>query len=182
MTPVDLFQTAIERVLEHEGYDRYTDDAADPGGATKWGISLRFLQGLGGDLGDVNADGAVNEGDVKGLTRHQAIDFYRAHWWDRYKYDRLHDPLTAIKVFDLAVNMGPGEAHRCLQRALRAHHLLVTEDGVLGSKTRTAANAVVGNSVAPALRSEAAGFYRMLVAEHPRFKRFLGGWLNRAYD
>ena len=180
MTALDLFDTAIERVLEHEGYSRFTDDPADSGGATKWGISLRFLQGLGLE-GDVNADDVVDEADVKGLTRQQAVDFYRAHWWDRYKYDRINDSLAAVKVFDLAVNMGPFEAHRCLQRALRANHWPVTEDGILGTKTLTAANAFTGG-LAPALRSEAAGFYRVLVAKHPQFKRFLNGWTRRAYD
>jgi lysozyme family protein len=68
-----------------------------------------------------------------------------------------------------------------LQRALRANHWPVTEDGILGTKTRTAANAFTGG-LAPALRSEAAGFYRVLVAKHPQFKRFLNGWTRRAYD
>jgi lysozyme family protein len=180
MTARNLFDTAIEVVLEHEGYSRLTNDSADSGGATKWGISLRFLQRLGLE-GDVNADGAVDEADVKGLTRQQAVDFYRAHWWDRYKYDLLDDPLTAVKVFDLAINMGPSAAHRCLQRALRANHLTVTEDGILGRKTRTAANAITGGGLAPALRSEAAGFYRGLVAKHPKLKRFLNGWISRGY-
>ena len=32
-----------------------------------------------------------------------------------------------------------------------------------------------------ALKSEAAGYYRCLVAKNPKLQKFLNGWLNRAY-
>ena len=32
-----------------------------------------------------------------------------------------------------------------------------------------------------AIRSEAAGHYRLLIEQNPRLERFRNGWMNRAY-
>lgn len=177
-----LRERAIGIVLEHEGWGAYTDDPADPGGATKWGISLRFLRAQGPLVGDIDGDGDVDAADVMSLTRGRAVDLFGTAFWDRYGYGDFFEAGLAIKVFDLAVNMGPKPAHRCLQRALRAWGIQVAEDGILGPKTRTAVNGAHGPTVLIALRSEAAGYYRLLEARHPPFKRFIKGWLNRAYS
>src|SRR5690606_11925483 len=159
------FEQAIEVVLEHEG--GYVNDPADPGGETKYGISKRAYPHL----------------DIAGLTREQAIEIYRRDWWDRYGYDRICSPDVAAKAFDLAVNMAPAVAHRCLQRALHAcgqRH--VTIDGVLGPQTIGAANAVRPRAaLLAALRAEAAAYYRALVERRPELAKFERGWLNLAY-
>ena len=43
----------------------------------------------------------------------------------------------------------------------------------------TLTNSVV--MMLPALRSEAAGRYRALIAANPTLRKFEPGWLNRAY-
>lgn len=177
--------TTLDRALVflriHEG-GVYTDDPNDPGGPTKWGVSLRFLRSLGTKLGDVDGDGDVDWRDVQGLTWEIACDrFWVPEFWVRYRYERLPDS-TAVKTFDLACNMGPSQAHRCLQRALRACLVDVEEDGLLGPETVRACGGVATNgALLAALRSEAAGFYRGLVARRARFVGFETGWLNRAY-
>ena len=60
MTPYQRFEEAIKVILKHEG--GYSNDKDDPGGATDYGISLRFLQDH--DI-DLNGDGKVNEMDIK---------------------------------------------------------------------------------------------------------------------
>ena len=177
-----LRERAIKTVLEHEGGGAYTDDPADPGGATRWGISLRFLRAAGVIVGDIDGDGDVDADDVMALTLADAVELYGTAFWDRYGYGDLFEPALAIKVFDLAVNMGPAPAHRCLQRALRAWGIQVVEDGIMGPKTRAAANSAHGPTLVIALRSEAAGYYRVLEARHAPFERFIKGWLNRAYS
>lgn len=177
-----LRDRAIRTVLGHEGWGVYTDDPADPGGATRWGISLRFLRGQGRLVGDIDGDGDVDAADIKALTRSQAVDLYGNAFWDRYDYRRFFEGDLAIKTFDLAVNMGPKAAHRCLQRALRAVAIEVVDDGVLGPKTLAAVNSANGKVLIVAVRSEAAGYYRILEARRPPFKRFIEGWLNRAYS
>src|SRR5207244_1797640 len=95
------FERAVARVLGDEG--GYADNPSDPGGETKFGISKREYPQL----------------DIAALTRADAIAIYYRDWWQRYRYSELPGPIAA-KVFDLAVNIGPAHAVRCLQRALRA--------------------------------------------------------------
>jgi lysozyme family protein len=162
------FQSAVGKVLGDEG--GYSDDPADPGGETNWGICKRNYPAL----------------DIRSLTRVRAIAIYYSDWWQRYHYSDLPAPIGA-KVFDLAVNIGPEHAMNCLQRALRACGKQVEEDGVNGPATRIAAQAANQAALLAALRSEAAGYYREL-ATTERGRRgghgaeFLRGWLNRAYE
>ena len=160
------FDRAVAVVLQHEG--GLVDDPDDPGGITNHGISLRFLRRV--------RPGARPE-DIRNLTRDEAIELYRRHFWHRYGYASLRDQAVATKVFDLSVNMGPRGAHVCLQRALRATGERVSEDGVLGPKTRAAVHRAAPGELLSALRSEAAGTYR-----NRRRPKYITGWLNRAYS
>lgn len=168
------FEDAIGFVLNHEGL--LSDHPADPGGITKYGISLRFLQDLPPELGDINHDGAVNSEDVRGLTIADALRLYRTQWWEPYLYDEFDSLPIAQKVFDYSVNMGPKMAHRILQRGLRACGCVLPEDGILGPVTFRAAASVSVEALLVGLRCEAAGFYRSL-----NKPEFIAGWLNRAY-
>jgi lysozyme family protein len=88
-------------------------------------------------------------------------------------------------MLDLAVNIGTDNATLCLQRALRACAKRTEEDGVLGSVTRAAASGANQVALLSALKSEAAGYYRLLAtqrASRGKEERFLEGWLNRAYE
>jgi len=162
------FERAIARLLGDEG--GYADNPADPGGETKFGITRREYPQL----------------DIAALTRADAVAIYYRDWWQRYRYGELPGPIAA-KVFDLAVNIGPGHAVRCLQRALRACGRRVVEDGALGNATIAAVVAANQLAMIAALRAEAAGYYRALAAlERGRRaggdREFLNGWLNRAYE
>jgi lysozyme family protein len=162
------FERAVARVLGDEG--GYADNPSDPGGETKFGISKREYPQL----------------DIAALTRADAVAIYYRDRWQRYRYSELPGPIAA-KVFDLAVNIGPAHAVRCLQRALRACGRRLTEDGALGRATATAAAGANQLALAAALRAEAAGYYRALAAlERGRRaggdREFLDGWLNRAYE
>lgn len=171
-----VYERAIAVLLAHEG--DFTDHPSDPGGETNFGISLRFLKGVGLD---VDGDGVIGPDDIRKLSRADAVSLYRREWWDRHGYDRLPDDI-AIKVFDLAVNMGARQAHKLLQRACHACGSAISEDGVLGPVTIAAARTIAADALLPALRSEAAGFYRALVAARPDLNPFLNGWIRRAYS
>lgn len=180
------FIQAVETVLAHEG--GFVNDPVDPGGATNWGVSLRFMVAVGEiDLDgdgfadfDFDHDGDIDADDVRAMTRDDAIRVYRDHWWNKYGYDALPAGIGA-KVFDLAVNMGARQAHKLLQRACRACGANVTDDGILGPVTRTVIADTDQWALLTALRSEAAGFYRGLVIAKPQFEKFVAGWLRRAY-
>ena len=149
---------AIRRTLQWEG--GYSNDPDDPGGETNWGISTRANPGV----------------DVADLIEEQAIDIYRTKYWLDI-YDDIIAETIGAKVFDMGVNMGHRPAHVCLQRALRAVGIQIKEDGIFGKITLKAVNKVSPSCLLAAMRSEAAGHYRLIGK-----KKFMRGWLNRAYS
>lgn len=166
------FNIAFEETLGHEG--GYVNDPADPGGATKYGISLRWLR-------SVQPNASVD--DIKQLTEDEAKGLYYEHWWEKYRYGELPARIGP-KVFDISVNTGPSQAHKLLQRATWAvcgEANKIKDDGVLGPMTLATVVECDADMLLSAYRSEAAGFYRTLVAQKPNFKRFIKGWLKRAY-
>lgn len=107
----------------------YTDDASDPGNwtggavgagrlaGTKWGISAAAYPSLA----------------IADLTQADALTIYRTRYWDRIAGDQLPAAL-AIATFDAAINSGPAQAVKWLQRALG-----VVQDGDAGPVTIKAA-------------------------------------------
>jgi lysozyme family protein len=179
------FDEAIIKTLKHEGV--YSNDLNDRGGATKYGISLRTAQRLGASslknkkFFDIDNDGDIDIEDIKKLSKSEAIRIYKQFYWDPYPYHKMPTPINQ-KVFDLAVNMGSKQAHILLQRSLRAcHHPAVKEDGIIGPATLRAVLSCDREALLAALKSHAAGFYRVIAAQNPQFNKFLNGWLNRAY-
>jgi lysozyme family protein len=165
------FSIAVARLLRDEG--GYVDNPDDPGGETRFGISRRSYPDL----------------DIRNLTREAAIAIYFRDWWRRYGYERLPEPVAA-KLFDLAVDIGPGNAAICLQRACRANGRAIPEAPNLGPRTIGAARELAArnpDALLAAMRSEFAGYYRAKTAldrgrRSDRDAQFLRGWLNRAYE
>lgn len=174
------FRRAVEKVLAHEG--GFVDDPLDPGGATNYGISLRYLRGLGTDIGDLDNDGDVDEQDIRKLSREQAIAIYRARWWDRYGLARIDDAGVAATLFDLMVNMGATTAVRLLQQSLNTCGQAVLVDGVLGPKTVDAINRTPAGWLLAELRLAAIRRYVSLVTANRKLSKFLLGWIRRALD
>lgn len=178
------FAPALATLLVHEG--GFVNDPADAGGATKFGISLRWLQELGdidGDgwlEGDLDRDGDVDVNDIRMLDTDKAGELYRQRFWDRYRYDAIKDQQLATKVFCLSVHAGPRRAHLVLQKALQYHTPIII-DGLIGPLTRAAANSVEPSRVVTEFRHETAAFYRELMDKKPGLWKFAKGWMNRAY-
>ena len=171
------FIYAVEIVLRHEG--GFSDSNADRGGVTNFGISLKFLERM--PDGDLNSDELIDKQDIKQLNREQAMHFYWREFWHKHGYSKLQNCKIAAKILDLAVNMGSFRAHRLLQQALRAVGQGVTIDGALGPLTIENSNSADQNALLAALRSESAGFYRLIASRDPSQSKFLNGWLKRAY-
>jgi len=166
------FKQAVYVVLQHEGL--LSEDPADHGGTTNYGISLGFLKAEGIDI---DGDGDSDAIDVRELSKEKAMDIYEEYFWDRHQYGRIFDQQVATKVFDLAVNMGAKRLHKLLQRALCSIGLPVAVDGIFGQETLNAVNCADPDQLHAALRKEADRFYRSL--NQPRF---LEGWLRRLYS
>jgi lysozyme family protein len=69
-----------------------------------------------------------------------------------------------------------------LQRALQCLGATIFDDGLLGPKTRKAVDLANVDLLLTAIKSEAAGVYRNIAATNAEQKRFLKGWIRRAYD
>jgi lysozyme family protein len=179
---MSTFEEAIPHILKHEG--GYVNHVNDTGGATNYGVSLRFLKGIG-EIGDFNGDGVVNIEDIKAMTVDDAAEVYRSQWWDKYRYGRINDQTIATKVLDLSVNMGASRAHKLLQMALnKAFGLRLVVDGVIGPNTISVINAIEDDTEQKLLTAYcdcAWGFYQAIIRNNPSQKVFERGWKNRAY-
>jgi len=170
------FEIAISTVLGNEG--GYNDIPQDKGGATRYGISLRFLQQHKLDL---SGDGIINDEDIKLLTLDKAKEIYHKYFWDN-DFESIEQIHTCAKLFDMTVNMGKKQAVKILQRALKAcGKRYIVDDGIIGAKTLQAIHISSLDGLKAATKAEQAAFYRYLVAKDPSQNVFLNGWLNRAY-
>jgi lysozyme family protein len=182
------FHRAIPAILEHEG--GYVNDLTDPGGATNYGISLRFLRKLNLLDYDVDKDGDIDAEDIRKLPKEDAIQIYKTHFWDKYHYGDIHSLSVATKIFDMAVHMGPLQAHKLAQKAanLARWQKYVEVDGILGKQTLNAINHCKPHVLIQKLREQCAIFYIGLVKRNPQFKKYWEdeagtpkGWQKRAY-
>lgn len=166
------FDTAMAFVSEHEG--GFVDDPTDKGGATRYGISLRFLQ-LAQE--DVNGDGHVDRADIVDLSLSQAHEIYRRHFWLHYRLDEIEHPFIAAKIMDLFVNMRGVVAAKVVQKCLPG----LAPDGILGSRSLSAVNAHTSPARLYGVLSVNQGdVYRRIVKADYTQSKYLKGWLRRA--
>lgn len=145
------FDHAFRLVVGHEG--GYVNDARDPGGETRYGISRR----------------AYPDEDIANLTLARAREIYLRDYWHRVSGDQL-PPAVALVVFDAAVNSGVRQATRWLQLAVDAY-----PDGVIGPKTLAA----VRKSNADELVQELLEMRLAFMENLPTFQTFGKGWRRR---
>jgi lysozyme family protein len=117
---------SLAKVLAHEG--GYVDHPADPGGPTNKGIIQRVYDGYRRNKGLV-------ERSVRLITDAEVTDIYRRQYANKIRFDELPAGVDFV-VFDAAVNSGPSQAAKWLQRALRMNQV----DGDLSEATVAAVN------------------------------------------
>jgi lysozyme family protein len=180
----DHFDKAILITLKHEG--GFVNDPVDPGGATNWGMSIRFLKGAGDsdgdgfDDGDLDHDGDIDVDDIENMTVEQARKLYRIHFWDKYGYDKISDFTVAARCFDMTVNMGAKQTGKIVQRALNNLGNSLKVDGAIGKNTFATINCTDPEMLMSEIRQEHAQFYLNLIAAKPKFAKYKKGWLRRA--
>lgn len=165
----------------------YVNDPDDPGGATKYGVTIGTMRQLGIDL---TGDGKVDARDVQRLSRDQAVEIFVQHYYHRPRIDALPEVLRP-SVFDMYVNAG-ANAVRILQRLLNDMGQSVEVDGVIGPQTAAAAEA--GAHAAPGHIADAYGiarrnYYYALADRRPASRKYArrrdggkGGWIARAEE
>lgn len=165
----DPFAWMIERVLEHEGGAKFVMDPRDPGGATRWGVSLSFARYQKARF-DLDGDGDVDADDIRILPKADAVLAYRECFYDKVRGGDL-PAWAAYPAFDMAVNQGVGAAAKTLQRSIGA-----VADGAIGPNTLAKARAIdpsTGLCEFTARRNKKYG-------ETRNFDRFGLGWMRRS--
>lgn len=174
-------------IVEREG--GFVDHPNDPGGATKYGVTIGTMQRLGLDL---DRDGDVDIDDVRALTVEDAVGIFKRHYYRKPGIWRLPDPLQPT-VFDMYVNAG-SNAGRLLQTVINRTGIAgrLTVDGVIGPDTASAASMchdAMGDLLVDAYGIERRDYYYRIADRNARLRTFArrrdggkGGWIRRAEE
>ena len=158
------FPEALAHTLQFEG--GWANNPNDPGGATMKGITHKTYADYLGRT--------VSHDELRGIPDEHLADIYRKRYWDACRCSDLPDGLD-LAVFDTAVNTGPAQAARLLQRIVG-----VPADGGIGPKTIAAVNDYVAerglSALIDAYTEARQNFYRLL----PTYVHFGEGWRKRA--
>ena len=148
------FDMAFDALMEHEG--GYVDNKNDPGGETKFGITLKVALDHG------------YKGDMANLDLITAKAIYATTYWPKC-LDELPFKI-AFNVFDGAVNSGLSQSIKWLQRSLG-----IKEDGLLGPETIAGSNKQNPEIIAVKFNVNRMEF---LTGNH-RWSFFGKGWARR---
>lgn len=174
-----------EQIVAREG--GYVNDPDDPGGATKYGVTIHTMRRLGLDL---TGDGVVGVADVRALTRDQATGIFVRHYFERPRIAEMPEALQP-SLFDMYVNAG-GNAVKILQRLLREMGYDIAADGVIGPQTIAAAQDAARPD--PVVLRDAYGvarrnYYFRLADGRVASRKYArtraggkGGWIRRAEE
>ncbi|MGX5843104.1 glycoside hydrolase family 108 protein [Mesorhizobium sp. ArgA1] len=153
------FARALSLVLKSEG--GWSDNPADPGGATMKGVTLANFRRY------VKAD--ASKADLRRISDEQVATVYRRFYWDAVAGAQLPGGVD-YAVFDFAVNSGPGRATKFLQAAVGA-----VQDGRIGPATLGAVGARPTGAVIDHLCDARLAFLRRL----PTWPVFGKVWSDR---
>lgn len=160
----------IRRIIGREG--GFVDHPADPGGATKFGITFDVLRRWRGRN--------ITKDDVKNLEEKEAIQIFYQWYWKPLNLHHIvgHDYWTKEFIFDWCVNGGLKNPVRQIQRLIG-----VKSDGVIGPITAHNLRIwCISNGVKyPGLLCDCRvrWYIRLVESKHTRIV-FLEGWFNRA--
>ena len=149
------FDTAFERLIGHEG--GYVDHPNDPGGATRYGVTEHVARAHG------------YTGHMKEFPLDLAKKIYRTTYWDAVRAEDCPADVR-FDLFDAAVNSGPAQAVKWIQRAVG-----VADDGKIGPKTLLALKMADG----PATSARFNGHRLAFLASLPTWATFGKGWARR---
>jgi lysozyme family protein len=161
-----MIDEIITDILKAEGWDTYTNDPADRGGPTKWGITQKaWAEWRGRD---------VTPEEVEQITEPQARDFYEAVYIVSPRFNQLPERLRAM-VIDCGVNHGVTRASKWVQKAVGAK-----EDGMIGPKTLAAVDAENPIAVYSRISAYRIQLYGRIVSKDHTQAKWISGWNNRA--
>ncbi len=170
----------FDEVLGKEG--GYVNHPDDKGGPTKWGITEKVAR----------AHGYL--GDMRNLTRGQALEILEADYWYGPRFDQVANlsPDIAAELCDTGVNMGPSVASKMFQRWLNVFNQKGTlypdmdVDGLIGPRTINALRAYLSKRggdgelvMLTALNCTQGELYLELAEKREANQSFVYGWLKQ---
>lgn len=163
------FDECLEFVLKWEG--GYGNHSSDRGGATNRGITQKTYD-------DWRASKGLVRSPVSGISMDEVRNIYRDRYWKSAHCGDCPESID-LALFDSAVNCGPKQAIKFLQRALN-----IPDDGVFGPVTSHTlkTTTIPHEEIAKLLIDERDEFYDRLVQNDPRQMVFAKGWNNRLND
>lgn len=149
----------LDEILRREGGGRFTNDPADRGGPTKYGITARTLANYRG----MSRSATIAE--VRSMTEDEARAIYRKYYIAPYE----SIPFEAVRaqVADFAVTSGHADAVKALQASLG-----VTADGIIGERTKTAMYAQPQRFTNNALVAFRVRHFAAIAAKDPSQKKW----------
>lgn len=160
------FDEACERLFKIEGF--YSDNNADLGGATKFGITLANWAAF--------TKSSVTAKDMMMITPPMAKDFYQKMFWSPLRCEEIQSETLRYAIFDQAVNRGPGSVIRQVQKILN-----LKVDGLFGEETLAAINAQAKDFALTFVYSCQLS-YCQIVQRNPSQLVFLSGWISRTQE
>lgn len=161
------FDDALAHIFKVEG--GYVDHPADPGGATKYGITRKTLAHARG----VSPWQNLPKSAVRLLSRDEASSIYERMYWMPAGCDRLPRGID-LALFDYAVHSGVQRAVKDWQKTVGAH-----VDGIIGPETLTgtarALSAKSSTQLLTELHTRRVAYIRRLKG----FATFGRGWIRR---
>ncbi|WP_336142431.1 glycoside hydrolase family 108 protein [Acinetobacter sp. 102] len=152
------FQTALKRVLQHEG--GYINHPSDPGGETNYGITKATARNYG------------YTGSMKNIPMSVVEKIYKQQYWDAMKCDDFEFAI-AFHMFDAAVNHGLLNARKIIQRTVK-----VKDDGIIGAVSIAAIRKTPQCLFVFSFHAERISFYTRIST----FPTFGKGWMSRMVD
>ena len=161
----DVFDKIFEYILMVEG--GYSNDKADKGGKTKYGII------------EVEARKYGYKGDMKDLTKDIAEDIYKNKYYLSNNLDKIKDKRVALSIADWTINSGNWGTKKAQQTVNILKGDILVVDGILGEKSIQAINSINPEIFLTQYHELQRKFYQAIVAHNSSQKVFLKGWLNR---
>lgn len=168
------------RIVGNEG--GYVNNPDDKGGPTNWGITQQVARAHG------------YTGDMRNLTRQQALAILDADYWTGPRFDQIAalSPAIAYEMCDTGVNMGPSVPSKFLQRWLNGLNNKgqlfpdLQADGKIGPRTIAALKSFLAargkegeQRLLAALNCSQGARYLELAEGREANETFLYGWLAR---
>ena len=160
---ISNYDAALQHVLKSEGL--WSDNPADPGGATMKGITLSVYR-------EWKRNPHISKEELRVIPDEEVYNLYKELYWNKVQGDYLPAGVD-YAVFDSAVNMGVGRAAKLIQEAVG-----VTADGVLGPASVSAIQKTDPKELIEKFSALKELFYRSLKT----FPVFGTGWLNRVAE